>query len=271
MSSRIHVEVLGEGDPVVLLHSGGMSSRQWKRLADALARRHRVVAPDFLGSGESAPWPDADPFEPAMDVDAIAEVASELGAPFHLVGHSYGGLVALAVARRMPARIRSLAVYDPVAFGVLHGASDAEGLADLARASEHPVWSDRANGGGEGWLEAFVDYWNGPGSWRALPPATRASFLRVGRKVFYEVEGIMSDRTEARAYAVVDAPALLMTGEKSPPTAQRVVALLAEALPRARRARFDGAGHMGPLTHGAAVNEAIGRHIADASPGGAAP
>lgn len=264
MSRRIHVESRGEGEPVVLLHSGGMSSRQWKRLADILATTHRVVAPDFLGSGESPPWHDADPFEPAMDVEAIAEVVGELDAPFHLVGHSYGGFVALMLARRSPGRIRSLALYDPVAFGVLHGADDAEGLDDLARAKESPIWSDRAQGGGEAWFEGFVDYWNGPGSWRALPAATRASFLRVGRKVFYEVEGIMSDRTSATAYAAIDAPALVMTGEKSPPAARRVVALLAAALPRGRQVRVEGAGHMGPLSHGAVVNETIARHIATA-------
>jgi pimeloyl-ACP methyl ester carboxylesterase len=251
--------------PVVLLHSGGMSSRQWRKLGDALAASHRVVAPDFLGSGDNPPWPDDQPFDVTQDVDMIGRLLEGLGEPAHLVGHSYGGLVALTVARRAPARVRSLTVYDPVAFGVLRAAEDAEGLRDLARAEGSPLFTDAERGGDDGWFEVFVDYWNGAGAWRALAPAARESFLRVGRKVFHEVCSLMKDRTPASAYAVVDASALLLGGEQSPAAARRVVALLAEALPRARAQTVAGAGHMGPLTHAAIVNEMIAGHITGAS------
>lgn len=251
--------------PVVLLHSGGMSSRQWRKLAEILGATHRVVvAPDFLGSGDNPPWPDEAPFDFTADVDVIERIVEDLGEPVHVVGHSYGGLVALSLARRSPARVRSLAVYDPVAFGVLHGAHDADGLRDLARADAYPVFTDREQGGTDAWFEVFVDYWNGPGAWRAMPAQARESFLRVGRKVFYEVSSLLRDRTPASAYSGIEAPALLLSGERSPIAARRVVALLAGALPLGRAVEVPGAGHMGPLTHSPFVNEAIREHIARA-------
>ena len=97
-----------------------------------------MIAPDLLGSGANPPWPDEKLFDLSEDVDAIEALVERLGEPVHLVGHSYGGLLALKLARRDPSRIRSLTAYDPVAFGVLHAANDAEGLADLARAGRTP-------------------------------------------------------------------------------------------------------------------------------------
>jgi pimeloyl-ACP methyl ester carboxylesterase len=239
-----------------------MSSRQWRRLADALTPTHRVIAPDFLGSGDNPPWPDEAPFEFSMDVDLIERLVESAGRPVHLVGHSYGGLVAVTLARRIPERIRSLAVYDPVAFGVLHGASDAAGLSDLERAGRDPIFTDPVLGGGDAWFEVFVDYWNGPGAWRGMTPTGREAFLRVGRKVFYEVSSLMKDRTPASGYRNVPAPALCLGGAASPVAARRVVALLAEGFPQGRSLVVEGAGHMGPLTHGGVVNEAIVAHIA---------
>jgi len=241
-----------------------MSSRQWRRLLDRLAPARRVLAPDFLGSGENPVWTDDAPFGFEMDVAAIDELVRSLGRPVHLVGHSYGGFVALTLARKNPAAIRSLTVYDPVAFGVLHAANDTEALAGLARAEAEPVWNDLSRGGVDAWLEVFIDYWNEPGSWRTLPEGTREAFSRVGKKVFKEVHSLLADRTGSAAYGVVTAPALLLSGEKSPLAARRVVQYLSEAMPRATLRTIRGAGHMGPITHAGAVNDAIDEHIARA-------
>jgi pimeloyl-ACP methyl ester carboxylesterase len=114
----LHHELLGDGPLVVLLHSGGMSGRQWRRLAGVLSSTNRVVVPDLLGSGENPLWPHKTPFDCSLDVEALRELLDSLGAPAHFVGHSYGGFLALALACEHRTSLRSLAVYDPVAFGV---------------------------------------------------------------------------------------------------------------------------------------------------------
>ncbi len=176
------------------------------------------------------------------------------------MGHSYGGLTALRVATLAPARVRSLALYDPVAFGVLEPDCDGDAFAELSSLTFH--WGQSA-ADHEAWLAGFVDYWGGgAGSWSRLRDAARAEMVRVGWVVHEGARTLVRDRTPEGAYRSLAIPTVLMTGEGSPLAARRVVARLGEAIPGARVERFAGAGHMGPLTHVARFNEILAAHLA---------
>ncbi|MCB9594758.1 MAG: alpha/beta hydrolase [Sandaracinaceae bacterium] len=261
-SHSVEYRDAGEGAPVVLLHSGGLGARQWTRLAGRLEGAHRVIAPSFLGTAGTSGVPrDAD-FHFHQDVALVEGLLDALGVgPAHVVGHSYGGLVGLTLARRQPRRVLSLALFEPVAFGVLYSTDDAEGIRDLEREDDDGAFFDDAVGGQEPWLERFIDWWQGPGSWAAMSDAGRETFLAVGRKVYQEVRSLTADRTPHDGYGEVRAPTLLMTAERSPLAARRVVAILGEHLPNATVSFFPGAGHMAPLTDGHTVNAAIVEHL----------
>jgi pimeloyl-ACP methyl ester carboxylesterase len=239
----IHVSESGSGPPVILVHASTLTSGQWARYTPRLAGRHRVLAPDLLGYGRSDPWPDPDRFALAEDAAIVGALLAETGGA-HLVGHSYGGLVALLAAKDAPSLVRSIALYEPVAFGVLHSSGHAAGIADLAT---EDFFLDASAGGDERWMRAFIEYWNGAGAFDALPPARRAPILAAGRKTFLEVRELLTDRTPHLAYRVIDAPALLLRGTTSPVAGRAVAEILAATLPRARLETLDGAGHMAPV------------------------
>lgn len=265
--SQIHVDDTGhDGEIVILLHSSGMSGDQWRRTAEHLARGGaRAVVPDLLGSGRSTPWPDGKPFRFLDDVDLVDQILKQLGRPVHLVGHSYGGLIALRAAALDPARVRSLAVYDPVAFGVLEPERDGDALGNLA--SLRFGWGGSA-AEREAWLQSFVEYWGGAGAWSRLRDAARAEFTRVGWIVHEGARSLTADAMRAEGYGSLTVPALLVTGEGSPLAAGRVVDRLGETLPGACVERLAGAGHMGPLTHGKQFNELLAAHLAAAAAAG---
>jgi pimeloyl-ACP methyl ester carboxylesterase len=85
-------------------------SRQWRKLGQRLAPTHDVLAPDLIGYGGD-PWPPGKPFHFGQDVERLAGL---LDRPADVVGHSYGGLLALQLALAQPERVRSLALYEPV-------------------------------------------------------------------------------------------------------------------------------------------------------------
>jgi pimeloyl-ACP methyl ester carboxylesterase len=185
-------------------------------------------------------------------------LAGLLDRPADVVGHSYGGLLALQLALAHPDRVRSLALYEPVAFGVL-GEADADARAQLALPDYHPD----AAGVDENWLQSFVDWWNGAGSWAALAEPTRAGFRAVAWKVYQEVASLIPDTTDRARYATIAVPTLLLGGGHTTATERRTLERLAEALPRARLEIFPEMGHMGPITHADVVNTAIVSLVTD--------
>jgi pimeloyl-ACP methyl ester carboxylesterase len=243
-SREIAVLDRGQGGPVVLVHSSGLSSQQWGPIVPRLAAAHRVLAPDLLGYGGSDPWPDPDNFDLAADLAIVRAVIEHAGAPVHLVGHSYGGVLAMLAAREAPTRVRSLALYEPVTFHVLVD-RDAEGAADLAGADDG-TFLDATTGGDARWVGRFVDYWGGPGAWSRLAPARQEALAAVGRKTFLEVRALMGVTLRAEDWQI-PCPTLVMSGTRSPRAARGVCAILADSLPDARLHVFEGAGHMAPV------------------------
>jgi pimeloyl-ACP methyl ester carboxylesterase len=245
---------------VVLIHSGGFTSRQWRKLAAALASRYDVLAPDLLGYGESGPWPDGQPFHFRQDLEFLESLLPDDGQTVDVVGHSYGGFLALQLALRRPELVRSIAAYEPVAFGVLDAVEDADALRGLDLVKRE--WEPDSRGVDEAWLRGFVEWWNGPGAWERLAEETRESFRVMGWKVFQEVMSLAADRTDRATYATIGVPTLLLGGEQAPMTERRVLERLGAALPRATVRVFAGVGHMGPISHASLVNDAIVEHLA---------
>lgn len=258
-----HVATYGDPNapPVVLLHSGGLSGKQWRRAVTELRGAFFVVVPDALGMGDSPSWPHGTSFHFAQDVAQIAALVRSFERPAALVGHSYGGLVALRVAASAPERVSRLCVYEPAAFGVLAVSGDPA-FEDVFQLSErHKNTPRETPGWSAGWLRSFVDFWNSTGAWDGLSAETRAEYLRVHHKLEQEVDTLLSDRMPPAAYAAAHHPTLLMAGERSPRAARRVVDALYAHLPNASLEVVAHAGHLGPLTHARRVAARIAAHL----------
>lgn len=247
----------GAGAPVLLVHGTGLSSRYWSPLAAQIADRYRAVTVDLLGYGDTDAWTGGDDFHFTRDRDVLLAALEVQGEPSHVVGHSYGGMLALQAALARPDLVRSLVLYEPVAFGVLHSAGHAAGLGDLERVDLDGSMLDLSQGGGEAWLRRFVDYWNGPGAFDAMTELARRALVQAGRKAFLEVRSNMLDRTSHEDYAGIHAPVLLLCGADSPLAARAAAEVLDRALARAQSLEIAGAGHLGPFTHGEVVGPAI--------------
>ena len=258
----IHVRETGEGRPVVLLHSSASSGRQWDRLAAHLARRYRVFVPDLPGYGRSE-----DIFcgsgkgmtAQRLLVEALAERA---GAQVHLVGHSYGGAVALKIAVERPDLVSSLTVIEPAAFALLrNGTTDErrllagiealEGAMNAAVACDSPL---RA-------VAHFIDHWNGKGSWDALDGGSRDALARrVGRILRDFRQGAEETFTKSRL-ADLPFPVLSILGTRSPQVTRTLSELVAAEAPVSSLHMIAGAGHMLPVTHPHIVDPIIAGHL----------
>jgi pimeloyl-ACP methyl ester carboxylesterase len=251
----------GDGEPtLVCLHSSTGSHGQWRGLVAQLAGHATVLTPDFHGHGRSPAWPASGDATLQIDAQAVTRLMPEDGGA-HLVAHSYGAAIALQIALSRPDRVRSLTLYEPVAFGVLHAmAPDSDALAEIAAIASR-VARLSSEGRPAAAAEAFVCYWGGPNAWAGMSEAQRDSVAsRIGT-IPLHFEALFGAQWGPAHLRALRMPVLLMNGSHTRQSARHVVELLGSALPRVKRLEVEGAAHLGPMTHEAVVNEAIVGHL----------
>jgi pimeloyl-ACP methyl ester carboxylesterase len=251
----------GAGPAVVCLHSNASTSGQWRALMERLSGRFRVIAVDQYGAGKSPGWPAGTRGALDDELALLEPLLHSLPAPFHLVGHSYGAALALKAALRDPARVKSLALYEPTLFALLlaqdprHPA--AQGIRDAADDAAAAVARGDLDAAGQ----RFIDYWMGAGAWSAMPQSRRPAISQSMRGIGCWAHALFTEPAPLSAFAGLEVPVLYMVGARSPASSRGVFALLQKVLPNLEVVQFGELGHMGPVTHPDLVNQAIARYL----------
>lgn len=255
-----HIPDKAAREQVVLVPCSAGSTHQYKSLVERLGA-FEPVAIDLCGHGNRKRWHGAGPLSLCEEASAIG-MACSWDAPFHLIGHSYGGAVALRFALTFPERLRSLTLYEPSCFHLLKtgDAGDARLLTEI-RAVAEAVNRGVICGDYRAGMETFIDYWAGAGTWKRLGEDRKAEFAALAVPVAHHFWSLIEEQTPLDAYAGVDVPTLILCGDRSPGPSRAVTRLLAAALPRARHRTLRDAGHMAPVTHAGQVNPLILEHL----------
>src|SRR5512134_585978 len=118
--ARLQYLEQGSGEPIVFVHGALSGVGAWEPLRPAIAEKYRFIAytQRYFGSG---PWSDkGEGFSVAIHAADLTELVAQLDAgPVHLVGWSYGGMVATTAALKDPSLVRSLILYEPTVISVL--------------------------------------------------------------------------------------------------------------------------------------------------------
>jgi pimeloyl-ACP methyl ester carboxylesterase len=259
--------VVTPAPPLVLLHASGMTSRQFARLTTAAEGTFTVTAPDLQGVGQT-PLPDEavhGPWTLDSEVRALLALLSSLPAPACVFGHSFGGLVAIEAALREPERFAALCLYEPVIVSLMGSTGSAAARAEVASITALmaiPVVADDDDGDdragfGARWVRGFVDWWNGAGAFDRLPEAARQLALDQALVSHRHVASMALAHVSVDTLRTLPVKTHFMIGTTSPAAARESVQLASATMPHATLEVIDGAGHMGPLTHAAIVNERV--------------
>ena len=238
---------------VLMLHCSLAHAGAWGALADHLPER-QLIAPDQAGHGRQPGWDGVQDLHDLTCQDAL-ELAPER---FDLVGHSFGATVALRIALRHPARVRSLTLIEPPLFVAARQAGDARYAPHHAR--HRRIEQLILEGQRQAALEAFHADW-GNGATLADLPLRTVDYMR-DRIHLIAAQGPVLNEDGAGLLApggleALTMPVMLLEGAMSPDIVGAIHDALAARIPSARRVAVVGAGHMLPITHAAEVARAL--------------
>lgn len=234
------VERAGHGAPLLLITGLGYATWCWAGLRAGLADRAATVAFDNRGTGRSDK--PAGPYSIAQMADDAAAVLDAVGLrDAHVLGHSMGGYVALLLALRAPARVRSLILVgtSPGGPGTLPVPEDTMKVWQLAGTLPPAEYARRSmpQSFAPGWTEAH------PAEFEAIL-ARRLEFPTPAAAWLAQYQACAEYVTAGAPVERIAAPALVIHGAQDRVVPHHNGALLARKLPRARLVTLPEAGHL---------------------------
>ena len=248
---RIHVNGVdlsyldeGAGDAVVLVHGGFVGDfRSWRFQIGPFSNQYRTIAYSLRYNYPGILVGDGLDYTPTVHAEDLAGLVKKLELkPAHIVASSYGGVVALLLARRHPELVRTLVLSEPALLSWLR---DLPGGAAVLEAMEtkstDPAKMAAQQGAMEEALRLFIDGVVGRGVYDKLPKEARQAGMENAHLIAaYNISGAFS-RDDAKTISI---PTLLLTGDRSPQMYLTVADELASCMSNVERGRITAASHV---------------------------
>lgn len=226
--NETYFRVQGEGEPIVLLHGWGLSSESFSGTGKALEAEFALYAVDLPGFGWTAPPPSAwGSSDYAAHIDRFMDVVGLSSA--NVLGHSFGGRVAIALAARFPERVRKLVLV-------------ASAGIRPRRTARYYLKAAAAKLAGRGFSAAI---WGRLGERMRAAAIARAGsrdYLRAGRMRPTLVKLVNEDLRPCLAR--IGAPTLIVWGNHDREISETSMRIVAQGIRSARLEILDGAGHV---------------------------
>lgn len=226
--------VQAQPDRWLLLHGTPLTPAVWDGVADRLGDTGEVSRP-----------PVVPPAGIADSQRAIAgRLLAELTGNFHVVGHSFGGQVALDVALLAPGRVRSLTML----------CSRDTPFPSFAASAESLRRGDPID------VESSLARWFRPDELAADPPIAayaRSCLVTADRAQWADALAAIATFDRSDSPVQVDGPVILLAAEHDPVSTPEAMAELAERVPGAHLQVLAGAGHMSPFVDPVALGELL--------------
>lgn len=251
----------GTGVPLILLHAGGSSGKQWVKMTSFLGDGYRVITPDLWGFGLTDSWAGEDRLTHDHQAILVARVIDEAGLrAAHIVGHSYGGATAVRLALQRKHLVKTLILIEPILTPLLKLAGKEEVFREYFEMAQ-AFLSNATTGKSEEAWRGFIDYRNGPGTWAALTAAARERFIAATDSTVAAFYSNLNNPTSLDDIERMQLPTLIMCGEKTTLPDRRVTEILRDRVAKSRYVIVPGADHMSPLSHPEFIANAVRDHI----------
>jgi len=251
----------GSGQTVILLHSTAAGNRQWKKLIELLSEDYHLIAPNLFGYGETDSWTGQKPQTLIDQAEIIRQFVPLDGGKFSLVGHSFGGSVAMMAAKLFRHQIDKLILIEPNPNYLLRDLGRSNDFGEILAMRD----CIKVNGAAQKWevaAEVFADYFNGIGAWDTMDVDRRQKFVNALKPNYHEWDPVMNENTsmaEWKNFLPQDTTVLSCT--KTINSISGIIKLLRSNMATWNFIEYQEGGHMAPLTMPNKINPLIAKAL----------
>jgi pimeloyl-ACP methyl ester carboxylesterase len=259
--------VKGQGKNIVLLHGSMASKEQWLGFTQELIPRCKVITMDLIGYGKTTRPFNPEDYSLRDESEMLRSVlTTTVGADesYHLVGHSYGGVVAMHHAYHYRSHVKSLTIIEPMAFHLLEKNHE---LIQASRLMVEEIERLIDKGNGVAGAEMFINLWMPAGTFARIGEREKMLLGEGVRKMVVDFRAAVSEPLGVDDYATLPMPVCLIAGKASPPYSLGISEVVARTIPGIEFHWVDG-GHFSPVSHAAQVNPIIADFIERVENGG---
>ena len=246
----------GQGGVVLLIHSTVAGNKQWRKLIECLSPHYRILAPNLFGYGSTIKWHKKRAQTLSDQVDLVSSFFEKTES-ISIVGHSFGGSVAMMAAKKYPEKIKKLVLIEPNPFYLLEHYSDLESYQEALNLRD----IIKTNATKETWVQAaeqFADYWNGSGTWTKMDQIRREKFAEALKPNFHEFDCVINETTSLEEWRdVLPLNTHVLFSEQTVNSIRKIITIFEETMPNWTFHSYGGGTHMAPLTHPNIVNPII--------------
>lgn len=255
----IDYEERGHGPTLVLVPGSCSTGAAWRPVISRLGNNFRCVTTSLLGYGGTTERRDALVAEISEEAEILETVVRRAASPVHLVGHSFGGLVSLAVALRNRVPLLSLTILEAPAAELLRHMGEHQHY--QAFRTMTGAYFAAFYGGETAAIESMIDFYGGPGTFASWPERVRDYAIKTTPVNILDWADVYGFELTPDLLAQIDIPTLVSWGGTSHPAVQRANGLLARCIGGASASPISGAAHFMISTHAEAVARAVSRHV----------
>jgi pimeloyl-ACP methyl ester carboxylesterase len=271
---RIDYDDSGGAGPTIVLVPGSCSTgAAWRPVIANWDGQFRCITTSLLGYGQTTERRTTEDPGIFHEAEMLEAVIGRPGGPVHLVGHSFGGLVALVVALRGRALLASLTIVEAPAIELLREPGEDRHYRAF-RAMTARYFADFQGGNGEA-IAAMIDFYGGAGTYASWPPRVKAYAVETTLVNILDWASAFGFALSEAMLAALAIPTLVLRGGASHPAMQRANELLATGIKGASLQTIAGAAHFMIATHPGDVARAVAglvhRDVGGGSRGGHTP
>jgi pimeloyl-ACP methyl ester carboxylesterase len=250
--------------PTVVLVPGSCSTgAAWRPVISQWNSRFRWVTTSLLGYGRTAERRMSEGADICLEAEIVEAVVRRaigaLGGPVHLVGHSFGGTTALAVALRRQVPLASLTILEAPVPELLRYRGEHGHYRAFRQMTDAYFAAFRA--GDKEAIGSMIDFYGGANTFAGWPERVRRYAIETTSVNIADWTCAYRFELTSASLAGVDVPTRVLWGATSHPAVRRANQLLAEGIPSSDQAAIRGAAHFMISTHPQEVARLIAEHV----------